>query len=387
MEKIPVFSPVINQDTIDHVTEALNIGWLGMGSITKTFEDEISSWLDLRDRHVIATNTGTSALHLALLVAGVGPEDEVIVPSFDYVADHQAIRMSGASVVMCDIEEETLGIDCNKAEQLITDRTKAIIPLHFAGIPCDLKSVYKLANSYGLRVIEDSMHAFGTYYGNRKLGAEGDITCFSFDPVKIITSIDGGCVIVKSMEEMEKLRHLRFLGVDKETSERYKNSRAWEYDVVDEGYRYHLTNIMASIGLSQLKQADEFINSRQNICKLYNQSFSGIDNVQVPNSNFNQISPFIYYIRVKNGLRESLIEHLRTVGVDAGVHFLPTHKHSYFSDCRISDMAVTNKVASEIITLPLHSLMKQDLVQRVINGVLGYFEESVAGKPIANSDL
>jgi len=205
------------------LTDALNIGWLGMGAITKEFEERIATFLGLDNRYVVATNTGTSALHLALRVAGIGPGDEVITPSFNYVADHQAIRMTGANVVMCDIRDDNLGIDCEKAELLITEKTKVIIPLHFAGIPCDQTGVYQLAEKYGLRVIEDAMHAFGTTINKRKMGSYGDITCFSFDPVKIITSIDGGCVVVNSLEEVQRLHRMRLLGVDKDTTERYKN--------------------------------------------------------------------------------------------------------------------------------------------------------------------
>jgi len=214
MERIPVFAPCTGIDTLKHLTDALDVGWIGMGATTKEFEDRISAFLGLTDRQVIATNTGTSALHIALVAAGVKPGDEVITPSFNYVADHQAIRMAGAEVVMCDIRDDNLGIDCAKAEPLITKKTKAIIPLHFAGLPCDQAGVFSLAKKHKLRVIEDAMHGFGTAIGGRKLGSYGDITCFSFDPVKIVTSIDGGCVIVASDQEFSNLQRLRLLGVD-----------------------------------------------------------------------------------------------------------------------------------------------------------------------------
>ena len=242
MKKIPVFEPYIDKETLSHVEEILKIGWLGLGSATKEFEERISKFLNLKDRYVLCTNTGTSALHLSLLSAGIGPGDEVITPSFNYVADHQAIRMTGAKVVMCDIKEENLGIDCDKAEKLISDKTKAIVPLHFAGIPCDIDAVTSLAKKYNLRIIEDAMHAFGTKINDNKIGRFGDITCFSFDPVKIVTSIDGGWVIVNTKEELENLQRLRLLGVDKDTTLRYKNNRAWDYDVISEGYRYHILN-------------------------------------------------------------------------------------------------------------------------------------------------
>ena len=374
MEKIPVFLPYIDNETKSHLNDALDIGWLGMGAGTKEFEERIASFFNLKNRFVVATNTGTSALHIALKVAGVGPGDEVITPSFNYVADHQAIRMTGAEVVMCDISEKNLGIDPKKIEKLITPKTKAIIPLHFAGIPCDQKEIFQIAQKHGLRVIEDAMHAFGTKIDGRKIGSYGDITCFSFDPVKLITSIDGGCVIVNTKQEEEKLHHLRFLGVDKDTIERYKNKRSWDYDVVSEGYRYHLTNIMASVGISQIKKVDQFISSRQNVCKQFNNAFKIISEIKIPNTDFNEISPFIYSIRVLNNKREQLIQHLNNLGIDVGIHFIPVHKHSNFKECKKDDMAITEKITDEVLTLPLHSNMKTEFVDRIIKGVIEFFK-------------
>jgi dTDP-4-amino-4,6-dideoxygalactose transaminase len=373
MEKIPVFIPHIHVDTLKHLTDALDVGWLGMGTLTKEFEERIGNFLGLENRYVVATNTGTSALHLALCVAGVGPGDEVITPSFNYVADHQAIKMAGADVVMCDIRDDNLGIDCEKAELLITDKTKAIIPLHFAGMPCDQKGVYQLAKKYNLRVIEDAMHAFGTEIEGRKIGSYGDITCFSFDPVKIVTSIDGGCVVVNSEEEVQRLHQMRLLGVDKDTTERYKNKRAWDYDVVSEGYRYHLTNIMASIGISQIKRVEEFIRSRQQVCQAYNQAFSQIEELRTPQTDFTNISPFIYSLRVLHNRREALITHLQKQQIEVGIHFIPVHEHTYFSNARCGGLSVTNKVVQEILTLPLHSNMKPEFVERVIDGITNFF--------------
>ena len=373
MGRIPVFQPHIADDTLAHLKEALDIGWLGMGATTADFEQRIADFLGLDDRYVVATNTGTSALHIALLAAGVGPGDEVITPSFNYVADHQAIRMTGADVVMCDILDADLGIDADKASELVNSRTRAIVPLHFAGIPCQLDAVYDLANRHNLRVVEDGMHAFGTTINGRKIGSYGDVCCFSFDPVKIITSIDGGCVVVNSEEELTRLQHLRLLGVDRDTTERYKNRRAWEYDVVSDGYRYHLTNIMASVGVSQIKRVDEFIATRQDVCRQYNEAFDDISDATTPASDFSNVSPFIYTLRVHSGRREALIAHLQKREIDTGIHFVPVHRHSHFSDCTQGDLSVTEKVVDEILTLPLHSNMPSEHVERVIEGVTGFF--------------
>ncbi len=373
MKKIPVFEPYIDKETLSHVEEILKIGWLGLGSATKEFEERISEFLNLKDRYVLCTNTGTSALHLSLLSAGVGPGDEVITPSFNYVADHQAIRMTGAKVVMCDIKEENLGIDCDKAEKLISDKTKAIVPLHFAGIPCDVDAVTSLAKKYNLRIIEDAMHAFGTKINDKKIGSFGDITCFSFDPVKIVTSIDGGCIIVNTKEELENLQRLRLLGVDKDTTLRYKNNRAWDYDVISEGYRYHMNSVAAGIGISQIKRVKEFIETRQEVCMQYNSAFSTISGIVLTCNDFSNISPFIYTIRILDNRRDKLISHLKNLEIDVGIHFIPVHKHKFFIDSKRGDMTVTEKVVDEIVTLPLHSHMKKEYVQRVIDGITNFY--------------
>lgn len=372
-KSIPVFVPHIHVDTIKHLMDAFDVGWLGMGASTKEFEERIATYLNLDGRYVAATNTGTSALHIALIAAGVKAGDEVITPSFNYVADHQAISATGGQVVMCDIQEDNLGIDCDKAEELITEKTKAILPLHFAGIPCDIKGVYNLARKYNLRVVEDCCHAFGSTIEGKKIGSFGDISCFSFDPVKIITSIDGGAVVVNSRKEIQHLQLLRFLGVDKETAERYKNKRAWDYDVLCQGFRYHMTNIFASVGISQIKRVDEFIKSRRNVCRAYSEAFGAIDELKVPQTDFTNVSPFIYSLRVLNGKREALINHLQRKKIDVGVHFIPVHKHTFYCGSRRGDMTVTDEVVKQVITIPLHSNMKPEFVERVIDGVTNFF--------------
>src|SRR5216684_4476746 len=193
-QELPVFEPFIGIHTLKAVTDALDIVWLGMGAFVKELEGKIGAYLGAKDRPVLATNTGTSALHLALKAAQVGPGDEVIVPSFNFVADMQAIVAVGARPVFCDILPDNLGLDADRARELISPRTKAIMPLHYGGVPCDLDGIFGVARQHGLRVIEDATHAFGSTYRGEKIGSFGDIACFSFDPVKIITSIDGGAV-------------------------------------------------------------------------------------------------------------------------------------------------------------------------------------------------
>ena len=374
LPRIRVLIPQVGLDTAQHVVGALEMRWLGMGPLVKEFEERIAAFLEVGDRKVITTNTGTAALHVGLIAAGVGPGDEVITPSFNYVADHQAIRMTGAEVAMCDITEDALGIDVAKAEAMVNERTKAIIPLHFAGIPCDQRAVYELAKRQNLRVVEDACHAFGTKIGGKRIGSYGDIACFSFDPVKLITSVDGGAVIVNSDAEMEQVRRVRQLGVDADTLARYNRGRGWEYDVVEKGFRYHLSDIAASVGISQIIKVEEFMASRQAVCRRYHEAFGRIDGLRVLKTDFTDVGPFIYVMRVLNDRRNELIEHLRGRNIESGIHFIGVHNHSWFKDAPQDDLTVTKRVIKEVITLPLHSNMREDFVERVIDGVTSFFD-------------
>ncbi|HTU82643.1 MAG TPA: DegT/DnrJ/EryC1/StrS family aminotransferase [Candidatus Acidoferrales bacterium] len=367
---IPLFRPCLD-GALRSVETVFEDGWLGLGSVTAEFERAVAGVLETQ-RHVVATNTGTSALHLACVAAGVGPGDEVITPSFNYVADHQAIHMTGATAVMCDVRLDDFGIDAAKAEALITDRTKAVMPLHFAGMPCDQAGVYELARRYGLRVIEDCTHAFGTTVAGRKLGSYGDLAVYSFDPVKIVTTVDGGCIVTASEEEDRLLRRLRYVGIDREGTKRSRDGRFWNYDVVSPGFRYHLSNVNASIGLSQIALLDAFIASRRETCRAYSGAFSQRAGLAVPPTGFAGVSPFIYPLRVLDGRRDAMIAHLRELEIEAGIHFIPAHAFEYFSHNVRGDMTVTDRVAGEVLTLPLHSNMRPDFVARVIEGVLSF---------------
>lgn len=379
MEKIPIFAPYVTDNiTKEAVENALNEGFLGMGGVVKQFEEHIHDYLELKDRYVVSVNTGTSALHCAVELCNIQKNDEIIVPSFNYAADQAAIEMAGAKVVMCDIRNDNLGIDCKKAEELISDKTKAIMPLHYAGIPCDQNGVYELAKKYNLRVIEDGTHAFGTSINNKKIGSYGDIACFSFDPVKIITAVDGGCIVVNSKEEVKKLKKLRLLGISTDPMDRSKGgklAKGWDYDIESPGYRYHMNTITSTIGISQIKRIEELISSRRIICKKYNDAFKEIDDLKIPETDFSNISPFIYYLRMLNGDREKLQEYLIDHNIDTGINFIPVHYKTHFKNCKRGDMTVTDKVASEIFHIPLHSHMRKDFVERIINSITDFFNK------------
>ena len=238
------------------VIGVLDREYLGMGDEVKQFEDQLTLHFG---RPAICVSTGTAALHLALQSVGIGQGDEVIVQSLTYVACFQAITATGATAIACDVNPETLCLDWKDAEKRLTTNTKAVMPVHYAGGVGALDDVYTFAHKHGLRIIEDAAHAFGTVYKGKTVGGFGDISCFSFDGIKNITSGEGGCVVTDDPDVLQKVRDARLLGVEKDSQKRYSSERSWEFDVTAQGWRYHMSNIMAAIGIEQLKRFRSFL--------------------------------------------------------------------------------------------------------------------------------
>jgi len=370
---IPVYKPLIDDKTYSAAVEALKNGWLGMGSFVGQFEQAFMEYLNTQDRKCAAVSTGTAALHLAMLIADVGDGDEVITPSFNNIGDFQAILAVGAVPVFCDICEDDLGIDCDKAEPLITDKTKAIIALHYDGIPCRIDRVFELAKKHNLRVIEDDCHALGTYIKGKPAGSYGDIACFSFDAVKTITCIDGGMVVVNTQQELDLLHQYRLLGMSQPSSKLYANSRAWKYDVYRIGFRYHMANIHASIGLSQIDGLDKILDNRRSYCRFYNEQLKDIDGLTLPKTDFENVGPFMYYVVVKNDKRQELIDYLRERAIETGIHWRPGHQFSLFKQAKKSDMTVTERIGKGILTIPTHSIMKENDLKHITQSIRKFF--------------
>jgi dTDP-4-amino-4,6-dideoxygalactose transaminase len=372
--QIPVFKPYLTEAETAASREALEMGWLGMGSYVGAFEKKLETFLGLTDRHAVALSTGHAALHLGLLLAGVGPGDEVITPSFNNAADFQAILATGAAPVLCDIHEDSLCIDLEKAELLVTERTKAIIVMDYDCVLCDHTSVAKFAERHGLRVLHDAAHSFGSKYQNQMVGSFSDMTMFSFDPVKTITCIDGGALIVRNEADVERLHEMRLVGMRQPAKVMYTNNRAWTYDIASLGFRYHMSNMHAAIGLAQLSKIETIEATRRATCLEYNRRLGGLRDVIVPKTDFINIVPFLYYIRVTNGKREELRQHLRDLGVDTGIHWQPGHHFTLLKDCRHGDLSVTDRIADQILSLPLHSAMSAETIDRVCDGVASFFK-------------
>lgn len=375
---IPVFKPLIESEEIDASRESLELGWLGMGSYVSQFEEKVKDIIGVSDRYVAAVSTGTAGLHIALLVAGVKPGDEVIVAAFNCSADFQAIGWVGAELVFCDCDDDTLELDLAKAELLVTDKTKAIIVMDYDCVLSNHEAIAEFAERHKLRVIHDAAHAFGSSYKGKMVGSFSDICVFSHDPVKTITCLDGGTIVVKTEEELKYVHELRLLGMQQPATVMYQNQRAWTFDVERVGFRYHMLNMHAAIGLAQLGKLDVIAETRRQASCKYNELLSDLPEVRTPNTDFKGVNPFLYYIRVSEQHRNDLRDYLKAHGVDTGIHWQPGHLFSLWKNCRAGDLSVTDRVGKEILSLPLHSKMPLATVEQVVQQIKTYFKEHAA---------
>ncbi len=341
----------ISQTEKNAVMSVLDREYLGMGSEVKQFETDLSNFFG---RKTVCVSNGTAALHLALQAIGIKKNDEIIVPSITYVASFQAIKAAGGTPIACDILKQTLTLDPNDLEERITVKTKAIMPVHYSGGVGHLDAIYNLASKYKLRVVEDAAHAFGSTYKSKKVGSMGDIACFSFDGVKNITSGEGGCVVSNDDEIIKKIEDLRLLGVKKDTDNRYQNKRSWHFEVTDQGWRYHMSNIMAAIGIEQLKRKDYLLSSRQQIAKKYQNELKKIPNLTLLTINYEEVVPYIFPVVLPSGIdREQLRLNLEKKGIETGVHYYPNHKLNFFKKNN-SILPNTEEISDRLLTLPLH---------------------------------
>jgi len=349
---IKLSKSIIGEEEKIAVIDVLDKEYLGMGEEVGIFENELSN---LFSRDVACVSSGTAAIQLAIQACNIGIGDEVLVQSMTYVATFQAIKATGAKPIACDINEESCLIDLNDVKAKITKKTKAIIPVHYTGGVGNLDELYKIASNNKLRVIEDAAHAFGTKYKNQLVGSFGDIVCFSFDGIKNITSGEGGCVVSNDLKVIENVKNSRLLGVEKDSDKRYINSRSWNFDVSNQGWRYHMSNIMAAIGIEQLKKMNTFADFRKKIAIMYDKLLSLNPNIVFLNRDYKSVVPHIYVIRISNLLdRDGLKDAMEKKGIEIGVHYKPNHKLTFFKTKKKINLPVTDKLYEEIISLPIH---------------------------------
>ena len=369
---IPVFKPLINKKTIGAAVRSLNVGWLGMGKSVDEFEKKIKLICNLTSKYVVTVNTGYSAVHTALILMNIGKDDEVITPAFNNVADLQSILSVGGKIVFADIDK-SLCLDPSKLETLITKRTKAIIVCDYGMRLANHDKIKFIAKKYNLRILHDAAHSFGSILKKKKIGSFSDITMFSFGPVKTITAIDGGAIIVNTKKERDLAHKIRLMGMGQPPSVMYKNKRAWTYDVEVHGYRYHLANLHAAVGVSQLEDFSKIKATRIDTVKYYNKNIIDHSLLEKPTLD-KGIVPFIYYLRIKNSLREKFMEYLSKNRIDTGIHWQPGNKFKLFKKIKNSHLIETNKVAKEIVTIPLHSNMKIQDQRKIVQTINNFFK-------------
>jgi len=368
-KQIRLSKSTVGEREQDAAALVIGDGRLGMGSFVEKFEKELEAFIGA-GRHAICVNTGTSALHLAVQACGIGTGDEVLVPSLTYVASFQAISATGATPVACDVDPRTLCLDPADAARRITWRTKAIMPVHYASGQGDLDGVYDIARKHSLRVIEDAAHAFGGFWKGDRVGARGDVVCFSFDGIKNITSGEGGAVVTSDSDLARRVRDARLLGVEKDTEKRYQGQRSWEFDVTEQGWRYHMSNLFAAIGSVQLQRLDsEFAPKRMALGKRYEELFEGAAQIRTLDLDYGRVVPHIFPVRIEGGLRDAVQQALIADGIECGVHYKPNHLLSLYGGGTVS-LPVVEAAYRQMLTLPLHVELTEEDQDRIVEIVL-----------------
>jgi dTDP-4-amino-4,6-dideoxygalactose transaminase len=380
---LPVSRPSLGDEELIRLKEVLESGWLGQGAAVAEFEDRLGEMME--GRHVVAVNTGTSALHLALEALGVGSGDEVIVPSLTFCASVQAITALGAAPVFCEVDPRTFCIDPADARRRVTSRTRALMPVHYGGSACDMDALLALAGEHGLRVVEDAAHAFGSTYRGRGVGSFGDVTCFSFDPIKNITCGEGGAIVVSDAGLAELLRRKRMLGIDRDRWQRRDDARSWSYAVSTQGYRYHMSNLNAAIGLAQLSKLARFRARRREISRAYDRAFAALPGLCLLDCDLDACCPFAYTLRVREGRRDALRAHLEAAGVGTGINYIPSHYHPHFA-AYATPLPVTERLFEEMLSIPLYCDMTDDDVTRVAEAVAEFFSPAPAPRPMEEQE-
>ena len=373
MSKIRLSKSVVGVAEKEALDRVIDESYLGMGRFVEEFEARLKDYLGLY--HVVCVNSGTAALHLALMSLGLKVGSEVLVQSLTYIASFQAITAAGLKPVACEVVPSSCTIDIKDAEKKITDRTKVIMPVHYASRVGNLDEIYEFAQKYNLRIIEDAAHAFGTTYKGKKIGSFGDIVCFSFDGIKNITSGEGGAVVTNDDMVAQFIMDTRLLGVQRDTEKRYAGQRSWEFDVTHQGYRYHMSNLFAAIGMVQLERFEkEFKPVRQSLARRYHEALKDIKDIVLFPDDYNTIVPHLYPIRVLNGKRDGLRQYLLDNNIECGIHYYPNHLLTYYG-ARKGGLPITEQIYNEFLSIPLHPNVTENDQEHVIKCIVSWLNK------------
>ncbi|NNM45777.1 DegT/DnrJ/EryC1/StrS family aminotransferase [Knoellia koreensis] len=376
-EHLPFALPDISEDEIEAAVEAMRSGWLTTGPRVAEFEREFANFLGGGDIQAVAVNSATAGLHLALEAIGAGPGDEVIVPTWTFTATAEVVRYLGATPVLVDVNPSSLNLTAASVEAAISPRTKALMPVHFAGLPVD-PAVRSLAAARGIPVVEDAAHAFPADDGTGPVGAgDAAATVFSFYATKTITTGEGGMVVTRDPALAQRMRTMRLHGISRDVFDRYRSTApAWRYEVVAPGYKYNLTDPAAAMGLVQLRRARAMRDRRAAIAQTYLDAFADLP-VDLPARGGREVLHawhlFVIRMRTEGGRsRDAFIEEMAKAGVGCSVHFIPLHLHPYWHDslgARPDDLPVASAEFERVVSLPAFSAMTDAQVERVVGAV------------------
>jgi len=372
---IPFALPDITEREVEAVSTAMRSGWLTTGPNAAAFEDEFASFLGGDGIEAIAANSATAGLHLAIEALGIGPGDEVLVPTWTFTSTAEVVRYVGATPVLVDVDPVTLNIDLDAAGRAVTPRTRAIMPVHFAGLPVSRRALSEFAGKHGVAVIEDAAHAFPVRNEGRYVGdSESDAVVFSFYATKTITTGEGGMIVTRNPEVAKRAQTMRLHGISRDIFNRYTSTKpGWQYEVVAPGFKYNLTDTAAAMGRVQLARANKMRAARESIAVRYNEGLAGLP-LALP---ARPCEPeghawHLYVIRLADDApltRDQFIEAMAMAGVGTSVHFIPLHLHPYWRDTydlHPEDFPVASDAFTRAVSLPAFSAMTDEQVDRVI---------------------
>lgn len=380
--QVPFHRAPVGEEEAQAVSEVIRSGWMTMGPKTFEFEKEFAKYVGAQ--HAIAVSTGTAALHLSLEAAGVQAGDEVLLPTTTFTATAEAVTYVGARPVLVDIDPVTMNIDSEDAARRITPRTKAIIPVHLGGQPCDMDEIHALARVHRLRVVEDAAHAVPSEYHGKRVGQISEFTCFSFYATKTLTTGEGGMITTDNPEAAARMRLMRLHGVERDAWKRYRGDGSWFYEVLEAGFKYNLTDFQSAIGLVQLAKCDVMNQARKGIAQRYSDAFSSREELVIPTVREDRgTSWHLYILRLHldhlNKDRNSFIEALRRRGVACSVHFIPLHLQPYYRRAygyQPGDFPRAEREYHSCLSLPIYPGMTEIEINHVISAVLDTAAES-----------
>lgn len=373
-EFLPYNLPDLGPEEEDAVIQTLRNHWISRGPLTEQFEAALASELGVPQ--VLALASCTAGMHLALLAQGIGPGDEVITTPMTFAASVNVIIHVGATPVMVDVEEETGNIDLAQVEQAITERTKVILPVHYAGQSVDMEYLNRLRDRYHLVIVEDAAHAIASRYQGQRIGSFGNITSFSFYATKNLTTGEGGAVVVPDPDLAEKIRVLSLHGMSRHAWKRYSEKGSWAYSIEDAGFKYNMTDLEAALGLAQLNKLDRMQARRRQIAEEYAQALGDLPVILPTEREYREHAWHLYPLRIKSEFltisRDDFIEAMKAQNIGTSVHFIPIHLHLYYQQrygLRRGQFPKAEKFFEQEVSLPLYPSMTDEDIHDVVHAI------------------